>query len=72
MRIEARRAFAAAYGNARSWLERLADDAMTTINDLATIERRTERSIRQTLSLLSWIQPSSRRRSRDGCLAGSG
>ena len=51
MRTEARRAFAAAYGKARSWLERLADDATITINDLATIERRTERSIRQTLSL---------------------
>ena len=51
MRTEARRAFAAAYAKARSWLERLADDATTTINDLATIERRTERSIRQTLSL---------------------
>ena len=51
MRIEARRAFAAAYGKARLWLDHLTDDPKTSVQDIANREQRTERSIRQTLSL---------------------
>jgi len=51
MRIEARRAFVAAYGKARCWIDRLAADEAVSIATIATDEQRTERSIRQTLSL---------------------
>ena len=51
MRTEARSAFAAAYGKARDWLDSLTDDATTSIPALAKAEGRSERSIRQTLSL---------------------
>ena len=50
MRMEARRAFTAAYAKARAWLDRLADDPATSIEELAKSEGRTDRSIRQTLS----------------------
>ncbi len=51
MRTEARRAFASAYGKARDWLDRLVSDPATSTQDIAAREQRTERSIRQTLSL---------------------
>jgi site-specific DNA recombinase len=51
MRVEARRAFASAYGKARTWLDLLIGDPRTSVQDLADREQRTERSIRQTLSL---------------------
>jgi site-specific DNA recombinase len=51
MRIEARRAIIAAYGKARSWLDQLVADPAISIATLASDEGRTERSIRQTLSL---------------------
>jgi site-specific DNA recombinase len=49
MRIEAQRAFAAAYGRARTWLDRLVADRHLSIASIAASEGRTERSIRQTL-----------------------
>jgi DNA invertase Pin-like site-specific DNA recombinase len=51
MRIEARRVFSDAYGRARLWLDRLVADPEVSIASIATRERRTERSIRQTLSI---------------------
>ena len=51
MRVEARRAFATAYGKARLWLDRLTDDPNSSLRDIADREQKTERSIRQTLSL---------------------
>ena len=51
MRIEARRAFAVAYGKARFWLDLLTENPKSSIQDIADREQRTERSIRQTLSL---------------------
>ncbi len=51
MRMEARRGFFAAYGKARCWTDRLAADATVSVATIAAEERRTERSIRQTLSL---------------------
>ena len=51
MRMEARRAFALAYGRARHWLDLLTEDPQATIADIADREHRTERSIRQTLSM---------------------
>ena len=51
MRIEARRAFAVAYSNARGWLDRLISDPDVTIAILAEEAAKSERSIRQTLSL---------------------
>jgi site-specific DNA recombinase len=51
MRMEARRAFAAAYGKARIWLDRLVADPGVSVAAIATHEDRTERSVRQTLSL---------------------
>jgi len=51
MRLEARRAFATAYGKARASLDRLVAEPALTIAELATGEDRSERSIRQTLSL---------------------
>jgi ParB-like chromosome segregation protein Spo0J len=57
MRIEAQRALAAAYGKARSWLDRLVADPTISIASIAGSEGRTERSIRQTLSL-AFLDPS--------------
>jgi len=51
MRTEARRAFVAAYRKARSSLDRLIADPTISIAALATGGERSERSIRQTLSL---------------------
>lgn len=51
MRMKARRAFASAYGKARLWFDLLIAVPKTTIGDIADREQRTERSIRQTLSL---------------------
>jgi hypothetical protein len=51
MRMEARRAFSDAYRRARLWLDRLAADPEVSIASIAMRERRTERSIRQTLSI---------------------
>jgi hypothetical protein len=51
MRIEARRVFSDAYRRARLWLDRLVADPEVSIASIAMRERRTERSIRQTLSI---------------------
>jgi len=51
MRLEARRAFVTAYGKARASLDRLVTEPALTIAALATDGDRSERSIRQTLSL---------------------
>ena len=51
MRMEARRAFAAASRNARLWLDGLIADRELSVGSIATRERRSERSIRQILSL---------------------
>ena len=51
MRMEARRAFIGSYRKARIWLDRLIADPAISIASIALNERRTERSIRQTLSL---------------------
>ncbi len=53
MRMEARRAFRrpTAKPDSRLWLDLITDDPKTTIRDIAAREQRTERSIRQTLSL---------------------
>ncbi len=51
MKVETRRAFTAAYSKARSWLDRLVADPSSSISTLAGVEGRSERSVRQTLSL---------------------
>ena len=51
MKVETRRAFFAAYSKARAWLDRLVADPSISIATLADGESRSERSIRQTLSL---------------------
>lgn len=51
MRMAARHAFMSAYGKARSWLDQVVVDPTISVATLAADEGRTERSIRQTLSL---------------------
>ncbi len=51
MRMEARRAFFVYCRNARHWLDRLVSEPEVSVPSIAHDERRTERSIRQTLSL---------------------
>ena len=51
MRSEARGRVAIGFRNARHWLDQLAADPATSIASIAAREKRTERSIRQTLSL---------------------
>ncbi len=51
MRMEARRAFTCAYRKARLWLDRLVAEPEISFASIALDERRTERSVRQTLSL---------------------
>jgi hypothetical protein len=51
MRVEARRAFMGAYRKARIWLDRLVAEPEVSVASIALDERRTERSVRQTLSL---------------------
>lgn len=51
MRIEARSRFAIGFRNARLWLDELVADPAISIASIAAREKRTERSIRQTLSL---------------------
>ena len=51
MRVEARRAFASAYRKARLWLDRLENEPDLLVTAIAHGERRTKRSVRQTLSL---------------------
>ena len=67
MRVEAQRAFAAAYAKAREWLDRLVVDPSFSIASIATSEARTERSIRQTLSL-AFLDPSLAKAAMDGRL----
>ena len=67
MRMEARRAFIAAYGKARSWLDHLFADPAASIATIATDEGRTERSIRQTLSL-AFLDPALVEAATDGRL----
>ena len=57
MRIEARRAFLAAFRSARLWLDQLVAEPEISVASIAMRERRTERSIRQTLSL-AFLDPS--------------
>lgn len=51
MRSEARSRFATAIHNARHWLNVVVADSRLSIAAIAAREKRTERSIRQTLSL---------------------
>jgi site-specific DNA recombinase len=51
MRVKARAVFVEALGNAHRWLNELTHDANESIEKLAARERKTERSIRMTLSL---------------------
>ncbi len=51
MRMEARRAFTCAYRKARLWLDRLVAEPEISCASIALDERRTERSVHQTLSL---------------------
>ncbi len=51
MRVEARRAFMGAYRKARIWLDSLVAEPEVLVASIALAERRTERSVRQTLSL---------------------
>jgi site-specific DNA recombinase len=51
MRSEARNRFIAGFSKAGCWLDQLLADPGVTIATIATREKRTERSIRQTLSL---------------------
>jgi hypothetical protein len=51
MRVEARRAFTGAYRKARLWLDRLETEPALSVTAIAHSGRRTERSVRQTLSL---------------------
>jgi hypothetical protein len=51
MRSEARSRFAIGFRNARHWLDQLVADPAISIASIAAREKRTERSIRQTLSL---------------------
>jgi hypothetical protein len=67
MRMEARRAFSAAYRRARLWLDRLVADPEVSIASIATRERRTERSIRQTLSV-AFLDPTLVTAAMDGRL----
>jgi site-specific DNA recombinase len=67
MRIEARRAFSAAYRRARLWLDRLIADPNVSIASIAMRERRTERSIRQTFSL-AFLDPALVAAAIEGCL----
>ena len=51
MRSEARSRFAVGFRNARRWLDQLVADPAISIASIAAREKRTERSIRQILSL---------------------
>jgi site-specific DNA recombinase len=51
LRVEARRGFTGAYRKARLWLDRLETEPALSVTAIAHSERRTERSVRQTLSL---------------------
>ena len=51
MRMEARRAFLGSYRKARLWLDRLVAEPEISVASIAHGERRTERSIRQTVRL---------------------
>jgi site-specific DNA recombinase len=61
----------AALRNAHRWLDQLMSDPDQTIESLAAREGKSERSIRMTLSLAFVAHPSSPRRSRGVCRAGS-
>jgi hypothetical protein len=65
--MEARRAFSVAYRRARLWLDRLVADPEVSIASIATRERRSERSIRQTLSL-AFLDPALVAAAMDGRL----
>ena len=56
MRVRARAAFVEALRDAHRWLDELAGNSDQTINALAARERKSERSIRMTLSL-AFIAP---------------
>jgi hypothetical protein len=72
MRVRARAVFAESLRNAHRWLDDLVMDPNQTIELIAAREGKSERSIRMTLSLaLLSPRPSSSRRSRDVCHAGS-
>jgi hypothetical protein len=67
MRMEARRAFIGSYRKARLWVDRLIADPEVSVASIAHSERRTERSIRQTLSL-AFLDPALVEAAMDGCL----
>jgi site-specific DNA recombinase len=71
MRVRARAVFAESLRNAHRWLDDLIMDPNQTIALIAAKEGKSERSIRMTLSLAFIAPPSSSRRSRDVCHAGS-
>ena len=69
MRAEARALLIDALRDAHCWQDELIRDPSCTIALIAAREKKTEHSIRMTLSLSFLSHPSSRRRSRDGCPA---
>jgi hypothetical protein len=69
MRAEARALLIDALRDAYCGQDELIRDSSRTIESIAAREKKTERSIRITLSLAFFSRPSSRLRSRDGCPA---
>ena len=67
MRMEARRAFTSAYRNARLWVDRMIAEPEVSVASIALDEDRTERSIRQTLSL-AFLDPALVEAAMDGRL----
>ncbi len=67
MRVEARGAFLIACWKARGWLGRLESEPQSSVAAIARSERRTERSIRQTLSL-AFLDPALVAAAMDGRL----
>ncbi len=70
MRTKARAVLIDALRDAHRWLDELTTDSSHTIESIAAREKKTERSIRLTMSL-AFLSPSSRRRSTDGCRGAS-
>ena len=72
MRTKARAILVDAPRDAHRWLEELTTDADQTIEALAAREGKTQRSVRMTLSLASFLRPLRRRRLTDVCPAALG
>jgi site-specific DNA recombinase len=67
MRTKARDGFVKAFGAAHRWLDELLSDANTSVESLAIRERKSERSIRMTLSL-AFLSPALAEAAMDGRL----